>query len=185
MTNYTRALFFSNTAEERVELLRILAKRDVLMGVIKDELTGVVSSYGDARRTEIVDAFTVNVVTKAPDFLLPVRLGELFGLMESRERAFYETLGLRQFAAEQDLGRAEHLSRTPAFPPRARSSWVIISTTAYHPVPHSGNGRGGLSYGATSHERKKREHGASEGAEDPLRRVTPLQLPVALQADGR
>jgi peptide/nickel transport system substrate-binding protein len=33
--------------------------------------------------TEIVDPFTVNVVTKAPDFLLPVRLGELFGLMLS------------------------------------------------------------------------------------------------------
>jgi peptide/nickel transport system substrate-binding protein len=33
--------------------------------------------------TEIVDAFTVNVVTKTPDFLLPVRLGELFGLMLS------------------------------------------------------------------------------------------------------
>jgi peptide/nickel transport system substrate-binding protein len=31
--------------------------------------------------TEIVDPFTVNVVTKAPDFLLPVRLGELYGLM--------------------------------------------------------------------------------------------------------
>jgi peptide/nickel transport system substrate-binding protein len=33
--------------------------------------------------TEIVDSFTVNVVTKTPDFLLPVRLGELFGLMLS------------------------------------------------------------------------------------------------------
>ena len=33
--------------------------------------------------TEIVDPFTVNVVTKTPDFLLPVRLGELFGLMLS------------------------------------------------------------------------------------------------------
>src|SRR5499426_3822803 len=33
--------------------------------------------------TEIVDAFTVNVATKTPDFLLPVRLGELFGLMLS------------------------------------------------------------------------------------------------------
>ena len=32
---------------------------------------------------EIVDPFTVNVVTKAPDFLLPIRLGELFGLMLS------------------------------------------------------------------------------------------------------
>jgi peptide/nickel transport system substrate-binding protein len=33
--------------------------------------------------TEIVDRFTVNVTTKAPDFLLPVRLGELYGLMLS------------------------------------------------------------------------------------------------------
>jgi len=33
--------------------------------------------------TEIVDPYTVNVVTKTPDFLLPVRLGELFGLMLS------------------------------------------------------------------------------------------------------
>ena len=31
--------------------------------------------------TEIVDPYTVNVATKTPDFLLPVRLGELFGLM--------------------------------------------------------------------------------------------------------
>src|SRR4029077_399407 len=33
--------------------------------------------------TEIVDPYTVNVTTKTPDFLLPVRLGELFGLMLS------------------------------------------------------------------------------------------------------
>src|SRR5205809_2093635 len=33
--------------------------------------------------TEIVDAYTVNVTTKTSDFLLPVRLGELFGLMLS------------------------------------------------------------------------------------------------------
>jgi peptide/nickel transport system substrate-binding protein len=33
--------------------------------------------------TEILDPFTLNVVTKAPDFLLPVRLGELYGLMLS------------------------------------------------------------------------------------------------------
>jgi len=32
---------------------------------------------------EIVDPYTVNVITKTPDFLLPVRLGELFGLMLS------------------------------------------------------------------------------------------------------
>src|SRR6267142_1158387 len=33
--------------------------------------------------TEVVDPYTVNVLTKTPDFLLPVRLGELFGLMLS------------------------------------------------------------------------------------------------------
>src|SRR5262249_51251437 len=33
--------------------------------------------------SEVVDPFTVNVATKTPDFLLPVRLGELFGLMLS------------------------------------------------------------------------------------------------------
>jgi peptide/nickel transport system substrate-binding protein len=33
--------------------------------------------------TEILDPFTVNVTTKSPDFLLPVRLGELYGLMLS------------------------------------------------------------------------------------------------------
>jgi peptide/nickel transport system substrate-binding protein len=33
--------------------------------------------------TEIVDPYTVNVITKGPDYLLPVRLGELFGLMLS------------------------------------------------------------------------------------------------------
>jgi hypothetical protein len=31
MTNYTRALFLSNTAEERVEFLRILANREKLL----------------------------------------------------------------------------------------------------------------------------------------------------------
>ncbi len=41
------------------------------------------SELSTIARTEIVDPFTVNVVTKAPDFLLPVRLGELFGLMLS------------------------------------------------------------------------------------------------------
>ena len=33
--------------------------------------------------TEIVDPYTVNVITKSPVYLLPVRLGELFGLMLS------------------------------------------------------------------------------------------------------
>ena len=41
------------------------------------------SELSTIARTEIVDPFTVNVITKSPDFLLPVRLGELFGLMLS------------------------------------------------------------------------------------------------------
>ncbi len=41
------------------------------------------SELSSIASTEIVDPFTVNIVTKTPDFLLPVRLGELFGLMLS------------------------------------------------------------------------------------------------------
>ena len=37
----------------------------------------VISELGIIARTEIVDPHTVNVITKTPDFLLPVRLGEL------------------------------------------------------------------------------------------------------------
>ncbi|MGH7312144.1 MAG: ABC transporter substrate-binding protein, partial [Candidatus Rokuibacteriota bacterium] len=43
----------------------------------------VISELSTIARTDIVDRFTVNVVTRSPDFLLPVRLGELFGLMLS------------------------------------------------------------------------------------------------------
>jgi peptide/nickel transport system substrate-binding protein len=43
----------------------------------------IISEMSTIARTEVVDPFTVNVITKAPDFLLPVRLGELFGLMLS------------------------------------------------------------------------------------------------------
>src|SRR5262245_40985970 len=43
----------------------------------------IISELSTIARVDIVDANTVNVVTKAPDFLLPVRLGELFGLMLS------------------------------------------------------------------------------------------------------
>jgi peptide/nickel transport system substrate-binding protein len=43
----------------------------------------IISELGGIARTEVVDAHTVNVVTKTPDFLLPVRLGELYGLMLS------------------------------------------------------------------------------------------------------
>jgi len=51
---------------------------------INPETKSTISSeLGTIARTEIVDPFTVNVITKAPDFLLPVRLGELFGLMLS------------------------------------------------------------------------------------------------------
>jgi ABC-type transport system substrate-binding protein len=51
---------------------------------INPETKATVSSeLSTIARTEIVDPFTVNVITKAPDFLLPVRLGELYGLMLS------------------------------------------------------------------------------------------------------
>ncbi len=43
----------------------------------------IISELSTIARTEVVDPFTVNVITKTPDFLLPVRLGELFGLMLS------------------------------------------------------------------------------------------------------
>ncbi|MGH7392980.1 MAG: ABC transporter substrate-binding protein, partial [Candidatus Rokuibacteriota bacterium] len=43
----------------------------------------IISELSTIASTEVVDPFTVNVVTKTPDFLLPVRLGELFGLMLS------------------------------------------------------------------------------------------------------
>ena len=43
----------------------------------------VSSEVGTIAGTEIADPFTVNVITKTPDFLLPVRLGELYGLMLS------------------------------------------------------------------------------------------------------
>jgi peptide/nickel transport system substrate-binding protein len=43
----------------------------------------IISELSTITRTEIVDPYTVNVITKSPDFLLPVRLGELFGLMLS------------------------------------------------------------------------------------------------------
>jgi peptide/nickel transport system substrate-binding protein len=43
----------------------------------------IISELSTIVRTDVVDPFTVNVTTKAPDFLLPVRLGELFGLMLS------------------------------------------------------------------------------------------------------
>jgi peptide/nickel transport system substrate-binding protein len=43
----------------------------------------IISELSTIARVDVVDPFTVNVVTKTPDFLLPVRLGELFGLMLS------------------------------------------------------------------------------------------------------
>src|SRR5207249_1680955 len=51
---------------------------------INPETKATVSSeLGTIASTEVVDSSTINVVTKAPDFLLPVRLGELYGLMLS------------------------------------------------------------------------------------------------------
>src|SRR5262245_24837104 len=43
----------------------------------------IISELSTIASVEVVDPYTVNIVTKAPDFLLPVRLGELFGLMLS------------------------------------------------------------------------------------------------------
>ncbi len=43
----------------------------------------IISELSTIAKVEIVDNYTVNVITKAPDFLLPVRLGELYGLMLS------------------------------------------------------------------------------------------------------
>jgi peptide/nickel transport system substrate-binding protein len=48
-----------------------------------DTKATIISELSTIVRTDVVDPFTVNVTTKAPDFLLPVRLGELFGLMLS------------------------------------------------------------------------------------------------------
>jgi peptide/nickel transport system substrate-binding protein len=43
----------------------------------------IISELSTIAQVEVVNPSTVNVVTKTPDFLLPVRLGELFGLMLS------------------------------------------------------------------------------------------------------
>jgi peptide/nickel transport system substrate-binding protein len=43
----------------------------------------IISELSTIAQVEVVNPSTVNVTTKAPDFLLPVRLGELFGLMLS------------------------------------------------------------------------------------------------------
>jgi peptide/nickel transport system substrate-binding protein len=48
-----------------------------------DTKSTISSEIGTIAGTDIVDPYTVNVKTKAPDFLLPVRLGELYGLMLS------------------------------------------------------------------------------------------------------
>jgi peptide/nickel transport system substrate-binding protein len=52
-------------------------------GINPETKATIISELSTIARVEIVDPFTVNVITKAPDFLLPVRLGELFGLMLS------------------------------------------------------------------------------------------------------
>ena len=52
--------------------------------------------------TEIVDPFTVNVITKTPDFLLPVRLGELYGLMLSPKHTDRRGQGGHRHQAERD-----------------------------------------------------------------------------------
>jgi peptide/nickel transport system substrate-binding protein len=62
----------------------------------------IASELSTIAGTEIVDPFTVNVVTKAPDFLLPVRLGELFGLMLSPKHTERRGQGSDRHQAERD-----------------------------------------------------------------------------------
>jgi peptide/nickel transport system substrate-binding protein len=52
-------------------------------GINPETKATIISELSTIARVEVVGPYTVNVVTKAPDFLLPVRLGELFGLMLS------------------------------------------------------------------------------------------------------
>jgi peptide/nickel transport system substrate-binding protein len=52
-------------------------------GINPETKATIISELSTIARVEVVGPHTVNVVTKAPDFLLPVRLGELFGLMLS------------------------------------------------------------------------------------------------------
>jgi peptide/nickel transport system substrate-binding protein len=54
-------------------------------GIDPDTKATISSELGTIARTEVVDATTVNVVTKQPDILLPTRLGELYGGMLSRK----------------------------------------------------------------------------------------------------
>src|SRR2546430_7210063 len=48
-----------------------------------DTKATISSEVGTIAKTDILDPFTVNVVTKNPDLLLPNRMGELYGLMLS------------------------------------------------------------------------------------------------------
>src|SRR5207247_8995930 len=70
---------FHNVYDFNAECVKFTLDR-----AINPETKATVSSeLGTIASTEVVDPYTVNVVTKAPDFLLPVRLGELYGLMLS------------------------------------------------------------------------------------------------------
>src|SRR5437762_1758460 len=63
-----------------------------------DTKATVSSEVGTIAKTDIIDPFTVNVVTKNPDLLLPNRMGELYGLMLSPKHT--ESVGKEAIATK-------------------------------------------------------------------------------------
>lgn len=74
-----RGVKFHNGDDFNAECVKFTLDR----GIHPETKATIISELSTIARVDVVDPFTVNVVTKAPDFLLPVRLGELFGLMLS------------------------------------------------------------------------------------------------------
>jgi peptide/nickel transport system substrate-binding protein len=70
---------FHNGEDFNAECVKFTLER----AINPETKTTIISELSTIARVEVVDPYTVNVITKAPDFLLPVRLGELFGLMLS------------------------------------------------------------------------------------------------------